>query len=188
MKLLPLDSAELIETAAGWLAREENYRWLDFGNGQQIITPPVLKIMALRKTHLLRAYTADDDDRPIGIVGLENINRKFRTATLWGATGDKSFRTSGYATFAGSKILTIAFRDLGLHVVNTWVVDGNPSQRIVERLGFRYCGRQRECHYMDDVVYDRLMFDLLASEHREMRSRRPQRRKAQARDRRLASG
>lgn len=33
MKLLPLDNPELIELVAGWLGREENYKWLDFGNG-----------------------------------------------------------------------------------------------------------------------------------------------------------
>ena len=32
MELLPLDKPELIEVAAQWLGREENYRWLDFGD------------------------------------------------------------------------------------------------------------------------------------------------------------
>jgi hypothetical protein len=29
-------------------------------------------------------------------------------------------------------------------------------------------GRLRQCHYIDDRVYDRLWFDLLASEHEEI--------------------
>jgi len=48
MKLLPLDTPKLIELVAAWLARKENYQWLDFGNGRQILTPALLKIMALR--------------------------------------------------------------------------------------------------------------------------------------------
>lgn len=182
MKLLPLEGRDRIELVAGWLEREENYRWLDFGNGQQIVTPAVLNIMAQRPTHVLRVYTMDDDRTPIGIVGLENLNRKFGTATLWGATGDKGFRSRGYAAFAASMFLSMAFRDYDLHAVNTWVVDGNPSRRLVERLGFQYCGRQRAAHCMDGKRYDRLLFDLLASEHRELDIRpHPQHRWRQAR-------
>jgi hypothetical protein len=44
----------------------------------------------------------------------------------------------------------------------------NPSIRTIERLGFRFVGRQRQCHTIDGRPYDRLLFDLLASEHREL--------------------
>ena len=167
MKLLPLDSVAHFELAAGWLAQEENYQWLDFGNSRQIFTPALLKIMAQRETHFLRLYTAHSDDTPIGIVGLNNVDRNFRTAMLWGVAGDKSYRYRGYTGIAASGLLTLAFRDLGLHSVNTWVVDHNSSQRTVERLGFRFIGRQRQCHYIGGRAYDRLLFDLLAGEHHE---------------------
>ena len=64
--------------------------------------------------------------------------------------------------------MTLAFRDLGLYAINTWSVDHNPSLRTIERLGFRFIGRQRQCHYIDGQLHDRLLFDLLASEHREL--------------------
>ncbi len=168
MKLLPLDTPEILELVAGWLARKENYQWLDFGNGKQILTAPLLKIMTQREAHFLRAYTSDRDDAPIGIVGLNSIDRTFKTATFWGVSGEKSFRNRGYSTIASSKLMTLAFRDLGLHSVNTWSVEHNPSLRTIERLGFRFLGRQRQCHYIDGQPYDRLLFDLLASEHREL--------------------
>lgn len=172
MKLLPLDKPELFELVAGWLARKENYQWLDFGNGRQVITPALLKIMAQRETHFLRVYTAPRDHTPIGIAALNNVDRAFKSATFWGAAGDKSFRNRGYGTLAGSKFLTLAIRELGLETINTWVVEHNPSLRIIERLGFRFIGRQRKCHYIDGRPYDRLMFDLLASEHRELEEAR----------------
>src|SRR6266568_1243579 len=168
MKLLPLDTPEILELVAGWLARKENYQWLDFGNGKQILTAPLLKIMTQREAHFLRAYTSDRDDAPIGIVGLNSIDRTFKTATFWGVSGEKSFRNRGYSTIASSKLMTLAFRDLGLHSVNTWTVDHNPSLRTIERLGFRFIGRQRQCHCIDGRLYDRLLFDLLASEHKEL--------------------
>jgi RimJ/RimL family protein N-acetyltransferase len=170
MKLLPLDAPGILELAASWLARSENYQWLDFGNGGQGqgVTPALLKVMSQRDTHFLRAYTSDRDDTPIGICGLNHVDRTVRSATLWGASGDKSFRNLGFGTLAGSKFLTLAFRDLGLHSINTWVVEHNPSLRIIKRLGFRFVGRQRQCHAIDGRKYDRLLFDLLASEHRAL--------------------
>ena len=168
MKLLPLDRPELFELVAGWLACKENHQWLDFGNGRQSFTPALLKIMAQQETHFMRVYASVRDDTPIGIVGLTRVDRAFKTAMFWGVSGEKSFRNRGYSTIASSKLMSLAFRDLGLHAVNTWAVDCNPSLRTIERLGFRFIGRQRQCHYMEGRLYDRLLFDLLASEHREL--------------------
>ena len=168
IKLLPLDTPRLIELAAGWLARRENHQWLDFGDGRKVITPTLLKIMSQRDTHFLRVYTAQGDDTPIGILGLNSVDRVFKSATFWGASGDKSFRHRGSSTFASSRFLSLAFRDLGLHSVNTWVADGNPSRKIIERLGFRYLGVQRQCHLIECRLRDRLLYDLLATEHQEL--------------------
>ena len=165
MKLLMLDNPEIIELAAGWLALKENHQWLDFGNGRQIITPTLLKIMAQRPTHFMRAYTSDSDDEPVGVCCLNGVDLSFGSATLWGAAGEKAFRSRGLGTLAASRVLTLGFRELGLRTINTWVVEHNPSLRLIERLKFRYVGRQRQCHIIDGQVYDRLLFDLLASEH-----------------------
>jgi RimJ/RimL family protein N-acetyltransferase len=64
-------------------------------------------------------------------------------------------------------MLTVGFVELGLRAIHTWVVEGNPSIRVIERMRFRPVGRQRQCHYIDGRSYDRLWFDLLASEHEE---------------------
>ncbi|MGH8131473.1 MAG: GNAT family N-acetyltransferase [Steroidobacteraceae bacterium] len=183
MKLLPLDRPELLDLVASWLAQKENNQWLDFGNGRQPITSTLLKVMAQRETHVLRAYTSERDDTPIGIVGLNSVDRVFKTATFWGVAGEKSFRNRGYSTIASSKLMTLAFRDLGLHAVNTWAAEHNPSLRTIERLGFRFAGKLRQCHYIDGRPYDRLLFDLLASEHRaidEARWRRSERSQREA--------
>ena len=168
MKLRPLSTAEDIELAASWLQQKENHQWLDFGNGRQRITPALLRIMAQRDTHFIRLYSIPGDDRPAGIVALNSVDRNMRTATLWAVAGEKSFRNRGWAHMAASRLLTLAFEELGLHSVSTWTVEHNPSRRGAERLGFRFIGRQRQCHFIDGQPYDRLLFDLLASEHREI--------------------
>jgi len=188
MKLLPLDKPETIELVASWLAQKENYQWLGFGEGIQLVTPALLKIMAQQETHFLRAYTTARDDTPIGIAGLNNVSRRFKTGTLRGATGEKSFHSRGYATLAGSKLLTLALRELGLHSVNTWVVDHNPSLRLVERLRFQFVGRQRQCHYIDGRAQDRLLFDLLAGEHKELEDDRQYRIERSHREARSGGG
>jgi RimJ/RimL family protein N-acetyltransferase len=93
---------------------------------------------------------------------------------MGGVIGEKSFRSRGYATFAGSRFLTLAFRDFGLHTVNTWVADHNPSLRLMERLNFRFIAGQRQCHCIDGRLYDRLLFDLVAVEHKELVAGPPQ--------------
>lgn len=170
MQLKPIDSPELLQLVASWLAQKENYQWLDFGDGRQIVTPEWLKIMTQRDTYFIRIYTSDDDT-PIGIAGLDAVNRTFKTGRFWFVAGEKALRGRGYATRAASKVLTLAFRDLGLQSVTSWAVDANPpnpSVGIALRLGFKVIGRQRQCHYIDGRAYDRLWLDLLASEYKEI--------------------
>src|SRR2546430_16578349 len=68
MKLLPLDKPELIQLAAQWLGREENYKWLDFGVGAPALSVVSLRVMSQRDLHVLRVFTPDDTDLPIGSV------------------------------------------------------------------------------------------------------------------------
>jgi len=166
MKLLPIDSVELIELVAGWLGKYDNYKWLDFGNGVQQINPVTLRIMTQRDIHVFRIYTAGEEEEPAGVVGLTNVDRKFRTASLWAVLGNK--RYGGYTMQASHRMLTVAFTELRLQAVSAWTVETNiPAQRVLERLHFRYIGRQRQCHYLDGRPLDRLLFDLLATEHQD---------------------
>jgi RimJ/RimL family protein N-acetyltransferase len=168
MNLLPLDTSEQVRLVADWLSRKENYQWLDFGGGRQILTPEWLAIARQRDTEVLRLYTGNGGTQPLGVVGLTAIDRGFRTARIWVVAGEKGFAARGYATRAASRLITHGFGALGLQSINTWIVDHNPSLRIAERLRFRPIGRQRACHWIDGRACDRLWFDLLASEHEEI--------------------
>lgn len=169
MRLCPPDASTLPLVAA-WLGREDIYRWLDFGLGVQRVSLVSLKMMTQRDIHCLRVYTPEGEDCPaIGVVGLSNISRTFRTATVWALLGERRYGSSGHTYRATARLLTHGFRELGLVSVNAWSVDKNvASQRTLRRLGFREIGRQRQCHLMDGRLHDRLLFDLLASEHRDI--------------------
>jgi len=165
MRLRPLNTPEDLQLVVGWLTRKENYQWLDFGDGRQLVSAEWLKIAMQRGTYVLRLFTSDVDDMPVGVVGLGNINPHFKTAHIWVVLGNKSQTRRGYASEATSMMLTLGFDELRLRAIHTWIVDGNPSIHVAERVGFRPMGRQRQCHFIDGRAYDRLWFDLLASEH-----------------------
>jgi RimJ/RimL family protein N-acetyltransferase len=167
MQLKPLDSPQLLQLAIGWLSQKENYQWLDFGDGRQQVSAEWLKIAMQRGTLFLRIITSDLDDAPIGVVGLSNVNKNFQTANFLIVIGERSYAKQGYATRAGLEMLTIGFRDLGLHSIHTWIVEGNHSVHLARNMHFRPIGRQRQCHFIDGRPYDRLWFDVLACEHQE---------------------
>lgn len=166
MQLLPIDTPQLVEVVAGWMGDKRNYQWLDFGNGVQMLDRATLRIMTQKQIHVLRAYTADDDVTPIGIVGLSNVDRLFKTATIWVLLGDKTMSSKGYPLRASARMLTLGFRDLGLRAIDAWAVECNhASIRIIKRLNFRCIGMQRRSHCIDGRVYGRLLFDILPEEH-----------------------
>jgi RimJ/RimL family protein N-acetyltransferase len=167
MKLLPLDTSELIEIGAKWLSDDQNYQWLDFTDGLQRVGPMSLRFMLQKDSHLIRVYT-NDRGEPIGLVGLSRIDRRFKTAWLWAVLGDKKHSGGGLTGRACSALLSLGFRDLGLRAIETWVVEDNhPSIRIANKLGMKSAGRLRKCHSISGKVCDRLLFDLLVSEHVE---------------------
>ena len=57
----------------------------------------------------------DDDNRPIGSIGLERINPTNRHAMFGIARGEKSHWEKGYGTEATRLILDYGFRQLNLH-------------------------------------------------------------------------
>lgn len=167
MELRPLDN-DGCWLAACWLAEKQNHQWLDFGNGVQALEASSLKVMAQRELHLLRLFTTDGDDSPIGLVALSNIDPNFRTANLWFLLGDKGHARQGYTARAVSKMLTQGFGELGLEAVNAWAVDRNTASiKTIQRNSFRPVGRLRQCHYIDGQPCDRLLFDILKSEHQD---------------------
>jgi RimJ/RimL family protein N-acetyltransferase len=175
MDLRPLASSDDIALVARWLSEKENYQWLDFGDGRQLVSAEWIKIAVQRGTYVLRLFTSDVGDTPIGVVGLSGINPHFKTANIWVVLGDKAHAGHGYASRATSRMLTLGFAELGLNSIHTWIVEHNPSIHVARHVNFRPIGRQRQCHYIDGRAYDRLWFDLLASEHEEIQDARHQR-------------
>jgi RimJ/RimL family protein N-acetyltransferase len=167
MHLKPVEDQH-VAAVARWLGDPERAKWLSFGPGVEALSQVGLKVMIRREQHILRQFAAGEGDPPAGVVALSDIDRRFRTAMLWYVLGEDEHRGRGYTSRAVSRLLTMGFSALGLEAVNAWVVDGNSASiRVLERNGFQYVGRQRRCHVLDGAPRDRLLFDLVASEHKE---------------------
>lgn len=167
MNLRPLEGRD-VGLVAGWLSAPENAKWLSFGAGIEVLSPVSLKMMSARDLHVLRLFTADEAVAPIGIVALSDVDRRFKTATLWYVLGDASCGGRGYTSRAVSRLLREAFSTLQLESVSAWVVQGNSrSIRILKGNNFKFVGEQRRCHHIDGISRSRLIFDLLATEYQE---------------------
>jgi RimJ/RimL family protein N-acetyltransferase len=169
VRLIPLSTASLLEQCAGWLADPANHQWLDFARQAVGLTPALLKLTSQKPDHAIRAFTDDRGAQAIGVVGLDHVDPDAGTAAVWVVLGNKAFARKGYATGAMSKMLTIGFTELCLGAISAMIVEHHYAVGLVERLDFRYVGRQRQCHQIGGRRYDRLLFDLLAVEHKELR-------------------
>lgn len=169
MRLIPLKKRhDLVHLAGGWLEQPANWRWLDPGIGGKPPGAMSLHLMTQRDNHELRVFTADDGE-PAGLVALSHIDRRFRTGMLWFLLGDKRRARRGLTRRAADRMLDVGFGERSLRAIYAWAVAVNhASVHILESLNFRRIGRQRLCHCIGDQVCDRLHFDLLHSEHKEV--------------------
>jgi len=103
--------------------------------------------------------------RPIGNVGLHQIDHFNRTAIFGIVIGEKDCWGKGYGTEATRLLLDYAFTALGLHNVILHVFAHNQRAiRTYQRAGFREIGRRREAHRRAGQAEDVVLMDCLATE------------------------
>lgn len=150
-----------------WLADPQNNQWLesDFGG---LVHPSPLQTLLHSDSHYVRLFKASPGGHTLGLVGLSNINRTLGTAMPWCVLNSDSHAGKFYMIRAFSRLLEVAFDEMGLQSLHAWAVENNASSvRLLRHVGFRYIGRQRRCHIFNGRVQDRLWFDLLDFEYRQ---------------------
>ena len=109
------------------------------------------------------AITLRSDRRQIGGIGLR-VEDQHRHAELgyWLGVG---YWQRGYATEAAREMLRYGFEDLGLHRILASHFKHNPaSGRVLQKLGMRYEGCQREHLYKWEQFIDLELYGLLREE------------------------
>jgi RimJ/RimL family protein N-acetyltransferase len=104
-----------------------------------------------------------------GLIGLHDVVRTIRAwrqdrAEL-GYWCCAAFRNQGLITEAAQAVLYFGFRELGLHKTTVGCATENvPSQRVIEKLGFRLVGEQRDHFFRFDRWWNHLAYEMLVDE------------------------
>jgi diamine N-acetyltransferase len=109
--------------------------------------------------------TDNNENRPIGTIGLHLINQKDRTAEFGIAIGEKDYWGKGYGTEATMLLINYGFRQLNLHRISSTALAFNErSIRMHKKVGFLEEGRQRQAIFKNGKYVDKVMFGLLREE------------------------
>lgn len=105
------------------------------------------------------------DGRPIGTIGLHQVNHLDGTAEFGIAIGEPSEWGKGYGTDATRAICDFGFGELRLERIGLHVHAGNErGRRAYEKAGFVHEGTLRRAHYADGDYHDVHVMALLRDE------------------------
>jgi RimJ/RimL family protein N-acetyltransferase len=103
--------------------------------------------------------------RPIGNVGLHDIDRDSRTAEFGIVIGEVDEWGKGYGTEAAMMMVRYGFDILGLHNIQLRCYAHNPGGlKAYERAGFKYVGVRRQAKRIGRQMVDEHIMDILSTE------------------------
>ncbi|TYT63288.1 GNAT family N-acetyltransferase [Natrialba swarupiae] len=114
-------------------------------------------------------FLVDVDGTRVGIVGFNSIVWRARRAEIgyWLAP---DHHEQGYGTEAAELVVAYGFDQLGFHRIEARVFEFNePSQRLLESIGFSREGVHRDAWFADGEHQDTYWYGLLAGEWRNGR-------------------
>jgi diamine N-acetyltransferase len=138
----------------GPVSEFEHRRWYE-----QVMSDPLQRMFIIGQGIGL-------DAKPVGLIGLRNIEWRSRVAEFWIYLGESSVRGQGIATEASNLLLRFGFNTLGLNRIFLLVNDTNSHAiELYRRLGFVKEGICRQSAFQDGCFVDRIQFSILAVEH-----------------------
>lgn len=115
----------------------------------------------------LRYTIETEEDGPVGMIGLKDIDWKNGTASGLGMRiAKKEIRTRGLATDAWMTLMRYAFDELRLNRINGSALAYNSaSLRVCEKVGFKVEGTQRQAVYKNGEFFDLVMMGCLKEDY-----------------------
>lgn len=106
-----------------------------------------------------------DEDKMIGTVSLEHVDKINRTAELGIFIGDKDYRSKGYGTEAIKLLLEYGFKYKNLKSIYLRLMEFNTrALKCYKKCGFKEFGRRRKCKFVNGKYYDIIGMDILDEE------------------------
>jgi len=128
----------------------------------------IAAMVAARGSGTDLAWAIVCEDAIVGIIGLHRITRTYRAWRV--DRGDLGYwigpphQKHGFATEAAREVLRFGFQTLGLHKITVGCLEENdPSRRVIEKLGFRLVGVQRDHAFRFGRWWDHRSYELLES-------------------------
>lgn len=117
------------------------------------------------KTRLTYIIVLNKDRKPIGKIGLKNIDLSNKRAELEKLIGEADYRNKGYATEASALFLSYMFKKLGFKRIYAHVLEFNRANiQVNKKLGFKVEGRLRNHFFNKGKFIDVLYMGLLEEE------------------------
>ena len=103
--------------------------------------------------------------RPIGNVGLVDVDNRSRTAELALIIAEPGERGKGYGTETTQLVVSYAFTGLSLHNVMLTVFEYNLAGiHVYTKVGFKEFGRRHESIFMGGKLWDTILMECLSTE------------------------
>ncbi|MFA5029560.1 MAG: GNAT family protein [Patescibacteria group bacterium] len=111
-----------------------------------------------KKAKNKKFFTICDNFKPIGFMGLSNINKANKNADLFIAIGEDDYRGKGIGKIAMGWIIDYGFKKLKLHKINLGVIKNNvPAVNLYKSFGFVIEGEMK-----DEVLYRGRFYNFLS--------------------------
>ena len=109
-----------------------------------------------------KLFVIEADRKPVGNIGLIEIDRKDKNAGLFIFIGEKDFWSQGIAKQAIQYILNYGFKKLWMHKIWLCVCALNERAiRLYEGVGFEVEGRHSDMYKIDGRYYNELFMSLI---------------------------
>lgn len=102
-------------------------------------------------------FTICDEKKPIGLIGISNINKNDKNANLFIMIGEDEYRGKGIGKTAMKRLIDYGFKTLKLYKLKLYVLKENiPAVKLYQSLGFITEGDMK-----DEVFFKGKFYDLL---------------------------